>query len=102
MIVRISRGQFRPDQSEVIDALLRESSVLLIPAMRRLNSNLHDDAGIERTSGTMVNVSVWTSLETALQMPTLPEMRALAERFTAEGVSFEPIVNDDTLLEITG
>ena len=42
----------------------------------------------------LVNVSVWDSVEHANAMSTLPEMLALFEPFTKAGVTFErPIVN---------
>jgi hypothetical protein len=41
----------------------------------------------------MVNVSVWTSLEAAQQMNTLPAMLAQRDVFAALGVVFQPIRN---------
>jgi hypothetical protein len=100
--VRISRGHFAPDQFEEIDRMLRESGEVLIPAISRLPGNRHYYAGIDRASGTMVNVSVWETLEHAQQMATLPEMRALAGSFGDKGVRFETIVNYQTAWEING
>ena len=95
--VRISRGQFDPAQFDEIDRLLRESGETLIPAIRRLAGNLHYYAGIDRASGTMVNVSVWETLEHAQQMAGLAEMAAQAAIFRDKGVRFEPIVNYETV-----
>jgi hypothetical protein len=57
--------------------------------------------GIDRTTNTMVNVSVWASLADAKQMETLAPMLALAGEFVERGVVFErPIANYETLWEI--
>ena len=100
--VRISRGQFDLAQGDAIDALLRNSSETLVPAIRRLAGNLHYYAGIDHASGTMVNVSVWETLEQAQQMATLAEMAAQAGLFRDKGVRFEPIINYETVWEING
>jgi hypothetical protein len=100
MYVRISRGHFEPARCEEIDRLLRESGDTLIPAIRRLAGNRHYYAAIDCASATMVNVSVWDTLAHAQQMATLPEMRALAEVFSARGVRFETIINYETLWQI--
>jgi hypothetical protein len=98
--VRISRGQFDPAQFDALDQMLRASAETLIPAIRRLAGNLHYYAGIDRASGTMVNVSVWETLEHAQQMAGLAEMAALAVKFRDTGVRFEPIINYETVWAI--
>ena len=97
-IVRLSRGRFEPDQYEVIRQRLDESAQTLVPAIRALRGCRHFWAGIERASATMINVSVWESLEAARQMDTLAPMLTLAREFTSLGVTFErPIINYETL-----
>ena len=100
--VRISRGQFDPAQGDAIDAMLRASGDTLIPAIRRLAGNLHYYAGIDHASDTMVNVSVWETLEQAQQMGALSEMAAQSGLFRDKGVQFEPIINYETVWEISG
>ncbi len=102
MIVRLSRGQFDAAQHDEIDRMLRESAVSLVPAIRKLPGGLHDYAGIDRGSATMVNVSVRDPLEHAQHMGTLAEMRAQGERFRARGVRFETIVSYETVWDIAG
>lgn len=98
--VRISRGRFDPVQGAEIDQLLRTSGETLIPAIRHLAGNLHYYAGIDHASGTMINVSVWKTVEHAQQMATLAEMAAQAAVFRDKGVQFEPIINYETVWEI--
>jgi hypothetical protein len=99
--VRISRGAFNPDDYDRIANLLDASRLTLDPSIRQLEGCLHYWAGIDRSSNTMVNVSVWRSLSEAREMETLKEMKMLAGEFTKLGVRFErPINNYEVLWEI--
>ena len=100
MIVRISRGRFDSANGDVVAAALTSAQTQLIPAIERLAGLLHYYAGIEWTSATIVNVSIWESLEHAQQMSTLAPMLALREQFETLGVQFDPIVNYETLWQI--
>jgi len=98
MIVRVSRGSFDPARSREVEEALRRSSGTLIPAIRGLDGLINYYAGIDATSATIINVSVWSSLAAAQQMDFLAEMKALAQEFIALGVTFErPIANYQTL-----
>lgn len=100
-VVRISRGSFEPENYEKVKAKLDASQEVLVPSIKRLNGLLLFYAGIDPTSNTMINVSVWETLADAKQMETLAPMQALAGEFTQLGVRFErPIMNFDTLWEI--
>jgi quinol monooxygenase YgiN len=100
-VVRISLGRFDASKYTTIRTLLDESEASLIPAIRGLNGNLAYYVGIDRNNNTMTNVSVWASLDDAMQMASLPAMLALAKTFAETGVSFErPITNHETLWSI--
>jgi hypothetical protein len=100
-VVRISLGRFDASKYPMVRTLLDESQASLKPAIGRLNGNLAYYVGIDRENSTMTNVSVWASLDDAMQMASLPEMLALARTFTEMGVSFEtPITNHATLWSI--
>ena len=100
--IRISRGHFESAQGEEIEQLLRASADTLIAAIRRLDGNLHYYAGIDHASGTMVNVSIWETLDHAQQMGTLAEMAAQATIFRDKGVQFDPIINYEIVWAING
>ena len=69
--------------------------------MRTLRGCLHYWAAIDPLSKTMVQVSMWETLEDAKQLDRLTPMLALAGEFVALGVSFEaPITNSDVLWEL--
>ncbi len=96
MIVRLSRGSFDPAKTHEIEDRLRRSGETLIPAIRRLAGCVGYHAAV--TTGSMVNVSLWNTLDDAKQMDSLTEMQALAKEFIALGVQFErPIINYDTV-----
>ena len=73
----------------------------LIPAIQRLPGCVSYFAATDEMSSTMVNVSVWETLEQAQAMTALPEMGALAKEFMALGAEFErPIINYSALWPI--
>jgi quinol monooxygenase YgiN len=80
---------------------LDASAKSLVPAIRAMPGCLSYYAGSDATTNTMVNVSVWDSLEHAQAMGSLPEMAALARDFIALGVEFErPIANYPVLWQL--
>jgi quinol monooxygenase YgiN len=92
-IVRISQGFFEPHMLPRVAVQLEEGRASLEPALRALAGLLHYYVSIDAASNSMVNVSVWTSLEAAQQMNTLPAMLAQRDVFAALGVVFQPIRN---------
>src|SRR5512147_81775 len=100
-VVRLSKGRFDPDHYAIVRQRLDESKQTLMPAIRALRGCLHFWAGVDPVSNTLVNVSVWASIDDARQMESLAPMRALADEFAGLGVTFErPIANYESLWEI--
>lgn len=101
MIVRISKGAYPVSLHAEVTARMDAASQSLVPAIRKLPGCLGFYVATEESSSTMVNVSVWDTLEQAQAMSTLAEMTALAQEFTALGVQFErPIVNYPVLWKL--
>ena len=101
MFVRISKGRYKPELHKEVSARLDASSKVLIPAIRQLPGCLSYYAGSDATTNTMVNVSVWDTLEHAQAMGSLPHMAALAQEFISIGVEFErPIANYPVLWQL--
>lgn len=101
MIVRISKGRYAPTLHDEVTRRMDAASVTLVPAIRALPGCLSYWVGTDHASGTMVNVSVWDTMDHANAMSTLPEMAALAREFIGLGVEFErPIVNYETLWHV--
>ena len=100
-VVRISRGSFDFSRSAQFEAMLQDSAAVLVPALRKLKGLKNYYAGIDSASGTMINVSVWDTVDDARQMDLLPEMAAAGKSFAAAGVQFErPIINYSSLWSI--
>ena len=97
-VVRVSRASFDPETYGEVRRLLDASKETLIPSLRELAGCLDYFASIDRDSSTMINVSVWRSLEEAKQLDDFPPMRSLAAEFSRAGVEFErPVANYETL-----
>jgi quinol monooxygenase YgiN len=101
MYVRISKGSYSPELHSKVSARLNASSESLVPAIRQLSGCVSYYVGSDADSNTMVNVSVWDTLEHAQAMSSLAEMTALGEEFARMGVKFErPIVNYAAMWQI--
>jgi quinol monooxygenase YgiN len=101
MFVRISKGRYSPELHAEVTSRLAASSNSLVPAISAMAGCLSYYVGAEESSCTMINVSVWDTLEHAQAMGALPEMASLAKDFIALGVEFErPIVNYSVLWQL--
>jgi quinol monooxygenase YgiN len=101
VFVRISKGSYPPARHAEFTQRMAEAGQVLIPAIRKLPGCLSYYAATDEVSSTMVNVSVWDTLEHAQAMATLPEMGELAKEFIALGAAFErPIVNYQALWQL--
>lgn len=100
-VVRISKGTFDPSRIAESEHLLADSERALRDVLTGLKGLVHYYVGIDRSRGSLTNVSVWDSLEHAHQMDTLPAMLAQRPILEAAGVTFEPITNHETLWVIT-
>jgi hypothetical protein len=100
-VVRVSQGFFEPHLFESVEAKLREGNASLEPALTALPGLLHYYVSIDVISNSMVNVSIWESLDAAKQMETLSEMLAQRDIFIDLGVKFQPIRNYSGLWSIT-
>jgi hypothetical protein len=100
-VVRVAQGFFDDQMIDRVIAGLEESRGTLEPALKALHGILHFYAAVDRKSNSMVNISVWSSLEDAKQMDKLPEMLALRKVFEALGVRFEPNRNYSTLWNLS-
>lgn len=100
MYVRLSRAHFELARFEEMQRLLAESEKDLAPGIRKLAGLVKFHAGIDRSSGTMINVSVWDTLEHAQQMDAFQPMLDAGTRFRGIGVRFDAIVSYEVLWEI--
>jgi hypothetical protein len=91
--VRVSRATFDPSRFAEVDAMNKQTSEYLIPAIKRLPGLIHFYAGVS-PEGSAVQISVWDTDEHARQLDHLTEMTVDARgEAEAVGVAFTPIVN---------
>jgi quinol monooxygenase YgiN len=101
VVVRISRGSFDTALADEWERRMTASGDQLVPAIRRLKGLISYYAGIDKAAGSIINVSVWESMEAAKQMDGLVEMNAAAREFIGAGAKFErPIINYQTVWTI--
>lgn len=101
MFVRISKGSYPAAMHAEFTERMAAAERVLLPAIRRLPGCLGYYAATDEASSTMVNVSLWDTLEHADAMATLPEMAQLAKEFIALGAQFErPIINYQPLWQL--
>ena len=99
-VVRVSQGFFDAQQYDIVAAKLKEGRAFLEPALRALPGLIHYYVSIDSVSNSMVNVSIWESLQAAQQLNTLKEMLAQRAIFVALGIKFQPIRNYSGLWSI--
>ena len=101
MIVRISKGKYAAALHAEVTTRMNAAATSLVPAIRRLPGCVSYYVGTDESSCSMVNVSVWDTIEHAQAMAMLPEMGSLAREFIALGVEFErPITNYPVLWQV--
>lgn len=101
-VVRVSKGRFDADRYEQVKKLIDDSAATLIPALQQLHGLLYYHAGVDPQTNTVVNVSVWESVEDAKQMDTLQAMLAQRPILESAGVQFDKIANYDPAWKMEG
>lgn len=100
-VIRLSRGSFDSERFTAVRNRLDEAEAALVPGIKSLRGCLHFWAGVDPVSNSMLNISVWATLEDARQLDTFAPMLELATVFTRLGVTFErPITHYESLWEI--
>jgi hypothetical protein len=87
-VLRVGRVTFEPSLYDAVVVADKQTSVYLIPAIKRLPGLIQWFSGVS-PEGSLSQVSIWDSEEHAAQMDHLKEMRVKArEDFGAVGVTF--------------
>ena len=92
-IVRISKGRFAPENYQRVKDLIDQSAGPLVPAIRALSGLLYYHAAVDPETSTVVNVSIWESIDAAKQMDSLAPMLAQRPILEGAGVTFDRIAN---------
>ena len=100
-VVRVSILRCKPEAFTELRAMMTAALAPLEPGISKMHGLLHFYAGADETTMSLINVSVWTSLEEAKQLDSFQPMLDLGREFVAKGAIFErPIMNHTTLWEL--
>ncbi len=99
-VVRISIGRFDKSVYEEVEHLLIDGQKRLVPAIEKLPGCLRYEVGISPDANTITNVSIWDTLEHAVQMTSLQAMQNEGILMRSKGVRFDPIINYEVVWEI--
>ena len=94
MTIRVSVLRCQPQHFAELKRMMAESVVVLEPGIRQMRGLVHFYAGEDEAANSLVNVSVWRTLDDARQLDTFQPMLDLGKVFVAKGAVFErPIMN---------
>jgi hypothetical protein len=96
-VVRILKGHFSAENYTEVKRLIEHSAVHMVPPLKALRGLIYYHAGVDASTNTIVNVSIWHDLEAAKQMDTLHVMLAVRPVLEAAGVTFDKIANYEPL-----
>ena len=100
-ILRISIGQYPPDQSALIEEKLQTVFKEKVrPAVQALPGNISYYVTMDKEKHYISNVSLWTSKEAAAQMGDMQEMKEMGKVFAAMGVEFTEITNHELIWQL--
>lgn len=100
-IVRVSVLRCQPQHFAELKKMMAESMAVLEPGVRRMRGLIHFYAGEDEATNSLVNVSVWHTLEDAKQLDTFQPMLDLGKAFVSKGAVFErPVMNYASQWEI--
>lgn len=97
-IVRISVLRCDADQFDKLRHMMVESEAALRPGIEQMPGLLAFYAGSDEATCSLMNTSLWDTLEHAQQLDHFQPMLDAGKRFAAEGARFErPIMNYATM-----
>lgn len=100
--VRVSVIRCQPQQFAELKKMMAEAFAVLEPGIRGMRGLIHYYAGEDEAVSSLVNVSLWRTLEDAKQLDTFQPMLDLGKEFASKGATFErPIMNYASQWEIT-
>lgn len=99
--IRVSVIRCQPQHFAELKKMMAEAAAVLGPGIRRMRGLIHFYAGEDEAVNSLVNVSLWRTLEDAKQLDTYQPMLDLGKEFVSKGATFErPIMNYASQWEI--
>jgi hypothetical protein len=99
--IRVSVIRCDPQDFAELRKMMAEAISVLEPGIRQMRGLIHFYAGEDEAVSSLVNVSMWRTLEEAKQLDTFQPMLDLGKVFVSKGATFErPIMNYASQWEI--
>ena len=102
-VVRVSIIRCAPEKFAELERMMAESDAILRPGVEAMPGLIHFYAGADQATSSLMNVSIWKTLDDARQLDTYQPMLDLGKIFVQKGASFErPIMNYLTQWQLRG
>ena len=102
-VVRVSILRCAPENFAELERLMAESDAILRPGVEAMPGLIHFYAGADQATSSLVNVSIWKTLDDAKQLDTYQPMLDLGKVFVQKGATFErPVMNYLTQWQLGG
>ncbi len=92
-VVRLSKGHFEAANYAEVRRLAEAEEAAVAPSLKQLRGLIYYSAGVDPVTNTFINISIWTDMDAAKQMNTLPAMLAHRPIMEQAGVQFDRIAN---------
>jgi hypothetical protein len=102
-VVRVSILRCAPEKFTEFQQMMVEADSVLRPGIEAMPGLINYYAGADEATSSLMNVSIWKTLDNAKQMDTFQPMLDLGKAFAQKGATFElPIMNYLTLWQLRG
>ena len=102
-VVRVSILRCAPENFAELERMMAESDAILRPGIEAMPGLIHFYAGADQATSSLMNVSIWKTLDDAKQLDSYQPMLDLGKDFVRKGATFErPIMNYLTQWELHG
>jgi hypothetical protein len=102
-VVRISILRCARENFDNLQRMMTDADAVLRPGIEAMPGLISFYAGADEATLSLMNVSIWTTLENAKQLDTYQPMLDLGKTFVQAGATFErPIMNHLTLWQLHG
>ncbi len=102
-VVRVSILRCAPEKFPELRQMMTGADAVLRPGIEAMPGLIDFYAGADEATSSLMNVSVWKTLDHARQLDTFRPMLDLGKVFVEKGATFErPIMNHLTLWQLRG
>jgi phage-related protein len=102
-VVRVSILRCAPEKFTEFQQMMVEADSVLRPGIEAMSGLINFYAGADEATSSLMQVSIWKTLDDAKQVDAFQPMLDLGKTFAQKGATFErPIMNYLTLWQLRG